>query len=57
VGAFLQGANFRNADLTGANFSGAELDRAGGLTQSQLNKACGDQATTLPAGLSIPACG
>jgi uncharacterized protein YjbI with pentapeptide repeats len=56
VGAFLEGSNFRGANLAGANFSGAELARASGLTQAQLNGACGDQATTLPAGLNIPAC-
>lgn len=56
VGAHLQGANFRSAILQGANFSGAEMDRATGLTQSQLDHACGDQATRLPRGLSIPPC-
>jgi uncharacterized protein YjbI with pentapeptide repeats len=56
VGAFLEGSNFRGANLAGANFSGAELVRASGLTQAQLNAACGDQATTLPAGMTIPAC-
>ncbi len=64
VGAFLAGANFRGAKLNGANFSGAELASlvdgkmvvAVGLTQSQLNAACGDEKTTLPHGLHIPAC-
>lgn len=56
VGTYLQGANFRGATLAGANFSGAEMDHAIGLTQGQLNGACGDEATTLPAGLRIPAC-
>ena len=56
VGAFLEGSNFRGANLSGANFSGAEMARASGLTQAQLNAACGDQATTLPGGLSVPAC-
>lgn len=56
VGTYLQGANFRGAVLTGVNFSGAEMDRAVGLTQGQLNGACGDQATTLPRGLRIRAC-
>ena len=56
VGAYLQGSNFRGATLAGANFSGAEMSRATGLTQAQLNRACGDEATTLPAGLRIPAC-
>jgi uncharacterized protein YjbI with pentapeptide repeats len=56
VGAYLQGANFSGATLAGANFSGAEMDRAAGLTQRQLNSACGDGATQLPRGMSIPAC-
>ncbi len=56
VGTYLQGANFRGATLSGANFSGAEMDRAVGLTQGQLNGACGDVATTLPPGLRISEC-
>lgn len=56
VGAYLEGANFRRATLAGANFSGAEMAHATGLTQAQLNGACGDEATLLPAGLRIPAC-
>src|SRR3954469_25610198 len=45
VGAYLQGANFSGAKLSGVNFSGAEMDRAVGLTQGQLNQACGDDST------------
>jgi uncharacterized protein YjbI with pentapeptide repeats len=56
VGAYLEGASFAGATLTGANFSGASLERATGLTQSRLNQACGDEATRLPTGLSIPRC-
>ena len=56
VGAYLQGANFRGAILDGTNFSGAEMSRARGLTQRQLDAACGDDATTLPLGLRIPRC-
>jgi uncharacterized protein YjbI with pentapeptide repeats len=56
VGTFLAGANFAGANLEGANFSGAELAGARGLTQAQLNRACGDGSTTLPRGLRIPAC-
>jgi uncharacterized protein YjbI with pentapeptide repeats len=56
VGAYFGGANLKGADLAGANFSGAELETARGLTQAQLNAACGDAATSLPAGLKIPAC-
>ena len=56
VGTYLQGASFAGARLEGTNFSGAEMDRALGLNQAQLNRACGDEATTLPRGLRIPFC-
>lgn len=56
VGAFLEGANFRGATLTGVNFSGAEMERAVGLTQGQLNGACGDASTKLAPGLRLPIC-
>ncbi len=56
VGTYLEGARFQGANLHGANFSGAEMDRATGLSQAQLNQACGDQATLLPRGLRIPVC-
>ena len=52
----LEGASFTGAKLSGTNLSGAEMARARGLTQSQLNQACGDQNTVLPSGLRIPAC-
>jgi uncharacterized protein YjbI with pentapeptide repeats len=57
VGSYLQGANFKGARLDGVNFSGAEMDRAVGLKQSQLSRACGDDSTTLPRGLHLPRCG
>jgi len=56
VGAYLEGADFSGATLSGTNFSGAQLARARGLTQVQLNRACGDASTILPRGLHIPAC-
>lgn len=56
VGAYLEGAAFGGATLDGVNLSGAQLMRATGLTQARLNRACGDEATVLPAGLRIPAC-
>lgn len=56
VGAHLDGSAFAGATLTGANFGGASLERASGLTQARLNQACGDEATRLPRGLSIPRC-
>ena len=56
VGAYLEGANFSGARMAGANFSGAEMDRAVGLTQAQLNGACGDSSTRLPRGLRLKSC-
>ncbi|MFN7108646.1 MAG: pentapeptide repeat-containing protein [Brevundimonas sp.] len=56
VGAYLEGASFSGATLSGTNLSGAQLTRATGLTQGQLNQACGDESTVLPRGLRIPAC-
>lgn len=56
VGAYFGSASFAGANLTGAILSGAEMERARGLTQAQLDAACGDQDTQLPAGLRIPVC-
>lgn len=56
VGAYLGSARFTGARMDGANLSGAELETAQGLTQEQLNTACGDATTTLPAGLTISRC-
>jgi uncharacterized protein YjbI with pentapeptide repeats len=57
VGAYLEGANLSGAKLDGANFAGAEMKRSRGLTQAQLDRACGDSTTLLPAGLHISTCG
>jgi uncharacterized protein YjbI with pentapeptide repeats len=56
VGSDLEGANFRGAKLTGVNLAGAEMDKAIGLTQRQLDAACGDEKTQLPKALHVPAC-
>jgi uncharacterized protein YjbI with pentapeptide repeats len=56
VGAYLGGARLSGASLRNANLAGADLSDALGLTQTQLNEACGDAATTLPAGMTIPVC-
>ncbi len=60
-GADLSGANFNEADITGANFAaaniaGANLETAHGLTQRQLNAACGDLQTRVPRGLRVRMC-
>jgi uncharacterized protein YjbI with pentapeptide repeats len=69
-GAYLGGANLSGADLSDADLSGADLsderDPDGGqtgvaknLTETQLNKACGNSATRLPKlfeGLTLRPC-
>jgi uncharacterized protein YjbI with pentapeptide repeats len=45
-----------NADFSGANFSGAEMVDIIGLSQSQLDVACGSQKTQLPEGYSMRVC-
>jgi hypothetical protein len=61
--ANLAGANFASATLsvkltdatlTDTNFSAADLHDSLGLTQQQLDTACGDPKTTLPPGLKLP---
>jgi hypothetical protein len=62
--AILAGANLSDAKLSGANLSGANLSDAefiGGafrtkLTQTQLDKACGNTQTTLPEGFTLKPC-
>ena len=56
VGAYLGGARMHGAVLTHANLAGAELAEAIGLTQAQLDAACGDASTTLPTGMHLAQC-
>lgn len=56
VGTYFGSSDLAGADLSGANFSGADLSLAKGLTQAQLNRACGDANTKLPKGRTIPKC-
>jgi uncharacterized protein YjbI with pentapeptide repeats len=65
-GADLSGANLAHAVLDGADLTGAkmtitsikgtDLRRVKGLTQSQLDAACGDADTKTPAGLQVKTC-
>ncbi len=55
--ANLQFANLQGASFRGANLQGAYLRDASGLTQEQLNGACGDHKTRLPSpDLTIELC-
>lgn len=66
-----RGADLRRADLGDASFSHGRFDAANlkgailrgtylrfatGLTQRQLDEACGDARTRLPPGLAVPMC-
>lgn len=65
-GADMAGANLAHAIVDGADFTGATLDItsikgtdlrfARGLTQNQLNAACGDADTKVPAGMTVHTC-
>jgi uncharacterized protein YjbI with pentapeptide repeats len=60
-GANLARSNLDGADLTGAvlvstSFKGTDLTRARGLTQAQLDTACGDAGTKTPAGMTVRTC-
>jgi uncharacterized protein YjbI with pentapeptide repeats len=70
-GAYLGGADLDGADLSGADLSGANLTDvtmitpnklvtssgdAKNLTQTQLDKACGNADTKLPNGLTLKLC-
>ena len=54
--AKLDGADMTGADLTVTSFKGTDLRRVKGLTQAQLDAACGDAETRVPAGLKVHTC-
>ncbi len=54
--AKLDSADFTGADLTITSFKGTDLSRAKGLTQAQLDAACGDADTKAPDGLKVKIC-
>jgi uncharacterized protein YjbI with pentapeptide repeats len=61
AGANLAHAQVDHADFTGADLSitsikGTDLSRALGLTQAQLDTACADSETRVPAGLKAKTC-
>ena len=49
-------AKLHGADLFGATFKGVDLSNAMGLTQDQIDQACGNNETKLPAGFTIRPC-
>ncbi len=55
-GAELCGSFWHGADLAGADLSGSNVTHAVGLTQRQLDQACGDVTTQLPSLLTISRC-
>lgn len=61
AGANLAHAKLDDADLTGADlsitsFKGTDLTHVKGLTQQQLDQACGDAETKAPPGLTVKTC-
>jgi hypothetical protein len=55
-GADLRATSLREANFLAARLQGADLRFSEGLTQEQLNDACGDSLTLLPPGLTIKTC-
>jgi Pentapeptide repeats (9 copies) len=53
-GATLFKTNLEGAQLEGANLAGANLTEVVNLTQDQINRACVDETTGLPKGLTRP---
>lgn len=49
-------ATLSDVSMQGANLSDADLTHVNGLTQSQLDTACGNMHTRLPEGLHLPYC-
>jgi uncharacterized protein YjbI with pentapeptide repeats len=52
--ANLAGASFKHTYVYWARFAGVDLSQAKDLTQAQVDMACGDAQTKLPAGLTAP---
>ena len=49
-------ANVARMRLDGADISGADFRNAEGLTQAQLDTACGDRLTRVPRGMRVRSC-
>ena len=55
-GTELSGANMAGAKTSITSFLGTDLTKVKGLTQKQLDVACGDAKTKLPPGLRVHTC-
>jgi uncharacterized protein YjbI with pentapeptide repeats len=56
IRANLPGTNLSGANLSGAKLGNVDLTYVENLTQGQLDKACGDENTRLPEGLTPKPC-
>ncbi len=56
IGTKFGDAEVKDANFAGADFSGAEMAELSGLTQSQLDSACGSKETQLPKDFSLKIC-
>lgn len=56
VGGWFGGSDFSAATFDNANLSGSDFETAKGLTQAQIDTACGDASTKLPKGLKLATC-
>jgi uncharacterized protein YjbI with pentapeptide repeats len=54
--AILDGADLTGARMTITSIKGTDLSAVKGLTQAQLDAACGDGETKVPAGLTVKTC-
>jgi uncharacterized protein YjbI with pentapeptide repeats len=54
--ATLDGADLTAAHMTITSIKGTDLTRVKGLTQPQLDAACGDAQTKVPQGLAVHTC-
>lgn len=54
--AKLDGADFTGAKMRGAQLYNTDLSKVIGLTQRQIDLACGDSTTKTPPGIRVPAC-
>jgi uncharacterized protein YjbI with pentapeptide repeats len=50
----MSGTDLTNAFMYATRFEGTDLSTVKGLTQTQIDVACGDAKTRLPAGLKHP---